>query len=137
MCVSDVMNDTLTVTNVAVNRCMTHTVGMSARATFGQWLRSTRLEHCLSQEALAQQAGVDRTYVANLERTTTWPRDPSRAKFHAVFGTGSADFRAMTGNLSGHGSVQGRIDLIPGALAGISSTVLSHDCGIELVAKLI
>ncbi|WP_405041413.1 helix-turn-helix transcriptional regulator [Parvibaculum sp.] len=38
------------------------------RKVFGQNLRRTRLEKGLSQEALALEAGVDRTYISALER---------------------------------------------------------------------
>ena len=95
MCVEPVTNSTIHVPNVAVNHCMTDTIGMSRRATFGQWLRATRLEHGLSQEALATQAGLNRTQVVNLEHTTTWPRDGTRAKYHAVFGTSDEDVVAF------------------------------------------
>lgn len=41
---------------------------MELRATFARNLRQLRLDRGLSQEALADAAGVDRTYVSALER---------------------------------------------------------------------
>ncbi len=39
-----------------------------AKVAFGLRLRELRLARGLSQEALAQKAGVDRTYVSSVER---------------------------------------------------------------------
>lgn len=41
---------------------------MALRRTFAENLRRARLGHGLSQEALADAAGIDRTYVSSLER---------------------------------------------------------------------
>lgn len=41
---------------------------MSSRGTLAQNLRQLRAERGLSQEALADLAGIDRTYVSALER---------------------------------------------------------------------
>ena len=41
---------------------------MELREIFGRNLRRIRQEHGLSQEALAAEAGIDRTYVSALER---------------------------------------------------------------------
>jgi transcriptional regulator with XRE-family HTH domain len=38
------------------------------RATFGQRLRKLRKDKGMSQEALALEAGLDRTYVSGVER---------------------------------------------------------------------
>jgi len=43
--------------------------GMSLREVFARNLRRRRLEAGLSQEALAHEAGVDRTYISALERS--------------------------------------------------------------------
>ena len=37
-------------------------------AAFGQAVRATRLEMGLSQEALADEAGIDRSYMGGIER---------------------------------------------------------------------
>ena len=42
---------------------------MSLRDIYARNLRKYRLEAKLSQEALAQEAGVDRTYISALERS--------------------------------------------------------------------
>lgn len=42
---------------------------MSLRDVFARNLRKYRLEARLSQEALAHEAGVDRTYISALERS--------------------------------------------------------------------
>lgn len=68
---------------------------MSARATFGDWLRETREAHGYSQSALAAELEMARTYVVNLERTQTWPQPDTRARFHAVFGTSDEDIVAF------------------------------------------
>lgn len=43
-------------------------IGMRLREIFAQNLRRLRTERELSQEALADLAGIDRTYVSALER---------------------------------------------------------------------
>ncbi|MFN3463210.1 MAG: helix-turn-helix transcriptional regulator [Terricaulis sp.] len=42
---------------------------MSLRDVYARNLRKYRLEAALSQEALAHEAGVDRTYISALERS--------------------------------------------------------------------
>lgn len=64
---------------------------MSARATFGDWLRDTRESHGYSQSQLANDTDMNRTYIVNLENTPTWPKPETRARFHAVFRTTDDD----------------------------------------------
>jgi len=41
---------------------------MNSRETLARNMRKLRQEHGLSQEALADKAGLDRTYISSLER---------------------------------------------------------------------
>ena len=43
---------------------------MDIREVFARNLRNLRREKGMSQEALAEEAGVDRTYISALERST-------------------------------------------------------------------
>ncbi|WP_197715217.1 helix-turn-helix domain-containing protein [Nocardioides baekrokdamisoli] len=43
-------------------------LALQRRRAFGAKVRSLRLEHGLSQEALGHTAGLDRTYVGGVER---------------------------------------------------------------------
>ncbi len=44
------------------------TIGPTARTTFGLRVRELRLARGISQEKLAERAGLHRTYVSSLER---------------------------------------------------------------------
>jgi transcriptional regulator with XRE-family HTH domain len=44
------------------------TIGPTARLAFGQRVRELRLARGISQEKLAERAGLHRTYVSSLER---------------------------------------------------------------------
>lgn len=50
------------------------TIRSPAHATFGQAVRAIRNRRGLSQESLALQCGLDRTYISGIERGT---RNPS------------------------------------------------------------
>ena len=45
-----------------------HLCGMDIRKKFGKQVRKLRLEKGLSQEALAYQADLDRTYIPSIEK---------------------------------------------------------------------
>lgn len=60
-------------------------------AEFGQRLRSLRQEAGLSQERLAEVAGVHRTYVGHVERGETTPTLYSIVRFAAALDRDAAD----------------------------------------------
>lgn len=45
-----------------------HLCGMDIRKKFGKQVRKLRLEKGLSQEALAHEADLDRTYIPSIEK---------------------------------------------------------------------
>lgn len=60
-------------------------------AEFGRRLRAARTNADLSQEALADKAGVHRTYVGHVERGETTPTLYSVARFAKALGLDTAD----------------------------------------------
>lgn len=64
---------------------------MNGLATFGDWLKQQREANGYSQGQLAEEVGVHRTYINQLENGQTWPKPETRAKYHAVFGTTDDD----------------------------------------------
>jgi len=65
-----------------------------AHAAFGQALRSLRVEHGLSQEALAFACGLDRTYVSGIERGERNPSLTNILRLAAALEIGPADLMA-------------------------------------------
>ena len=59
---------------------------MQLRKTFAENLRRVRLARPLSQEALANEAGIDRTYVSSLERGIYSPTLDMLEKLALVLG---------------------------------------------------
>ena len=65
---------------------------MDFRQIFATNLRRLRQEKGLSQEELAHEAGVNRTYMSKLEQGQTWVGLKILVKLGAVLGTEPADF---------------------------------------------
>lgn len=63
-------------------------------AAFGQRLRSLRLEAGMSQERLAEAAGVHRAYVGHVERGETTPTLYSIVRFAVALERDAADLVA-------------------------------------------
>jgi transcriptional regulator with XRE-family HTH domain len=61
------------------------------RQNLARNLRERREQHSISQEALALSAGVDRTYVSQIERGIGNPSLHVMCKLAAVFGTDVAE----------------------------------------------
>lgn len=67
-----------------------------AVAAFGEALRTARLEAGLSQEALAERAGLDRTYVSGTERGRKNPTLKTIARLSDAIGISIADLMAQS-----------------------------------------
>lgn len=67
-----------------------------AVAAFGEALRAVRLEAGLSQEALADRAGLDRTYVSGTERGRKNPTLKSIARLSDALGVSMTELLART-----------------------------------------
>lgn len=65
-------------------------------AAFGEALRTARLEAGLSQEALAERAGLDRTYVSGTERGRKNPTLKTIARLSDAIGISIADLMARS-----------------------------------------
>jgi len=64
---------------------------MEIREVFASNLRALRAERGLSQEELAHQAGLDRTYISSLERCVYSPSIDVVAKLADVLGVRASD----------------------------------------------
>jgi transcriptional regulator with XRE-family HTH domain len=53
--------------------------------SLGKAIRARRLEKCLSQEAVAELAGFDRTYISMIERGTRNPSFTNLCRFAIAF----------------------------------------------------
>jgi transcriptional regulator with XRE-family HTH domain len=71
---------------------------MRLRQIFAENLRRARRRNDLSQEALADLAGIDRTYVSALERQVYSASLDTIEKLADVLGTEPADLLATPGN---------------------------------------
>ena len=71
-------------------------MGTSIPRAFGRALREYRLKATLSQEALALEAGIDRTYVSLLERGKRQPTLETVFRVATVLGISPATLVAKT-----------------------------------------
>jgi transcriptional regulator with XRE-family HTH domain len=65
-----------------------------AHAAFGEAIRQMRGERGLSQEALAEACGLDRTYISGIERGSRNPSLTNILKIAAALGVRPADLFA-------------------------------------------
>lgn len=64
--------------------------------TFGEWLFDRRRAAGLTQDALAESIGRDRSYIVKLEKgRIKLPTEPVRAAFHQALGTTEDDLIAL------------------------------------------
>lgn len=69
---------------------------MSAKLTYRDWLKNTRKNAGLSQEALGERASLGRTYVNRIERGhIDLPHYETRQRIHAVLGTSDTALREL------------------------------------------
>lgn len=66
----------------------------SAHAAFGQAIRDVRNRRGVSQEGLALQCGLDRTYISGIERGTRNPSLTNILKIAAALEVGPAELFA-------------------------------------------
>jgi transcriptional regulator with XRE-family HTH domain len=71
-------------------------MGSSIHQAFGRVLREYRLKSRLSQEALALEAGVDRTFISLLERGMRQPTLQTVFSLASVLGVAPATLVAKT-----------------------------------------
>jgi transcriptional regulator with XRE-family HTH domain len=71
-------------------------MGDSIHRAFGRVLREYRLKSTLSQEALALEAGIDRTFVSLLERGKRQPTLQTVFRLAKVLGVSPATLVART-----------------------------------------
>lgn len=71
-------------------------MGANIPRAFGRVLRESRLKAELSQEALALEAGIDRTFVSMLERGKRQPTLETLFRLAAVLGISPATLVART-----------------------------------------
>jgi transcriptional regulator with XRE-family HTH domain len=64
------------------------------RKTFGENVKKARLARGLSQESLAAEAGIDRTYISGIERGL---RNPSLDLIERLAGALDVDAQALMG----------------------------------------
>ena len=73
-----------------------------AHAAFGQTIRAIRNRRAISQESLALQCGLDRTYISGIERGTRNPSLTNILKIAAALDVRPAElFAAIHGDASG------------------------------------
>jgi transcriptional regulator with XRE-family HTH domain len=77
------------------------------RTAFGLRLRQLRLDRGLSQEALAEAAGLDRTYVSSCERGR---RNVSLLNIHKLAAALGAAPEELLRRAARHGAKEGRGD---------------------------
>ncbi len=73
----------------------------NVRLNLGLAVRSERLRRGLSQEELAERAGLDRTYISGLERGTRNPALTTQHKVADALGIALADLLALAGSQEG------------------------------------
>jgi transcriptional regulator with XRE-family HTH domain len=71
-------------------------MGVTIPQAFGRVLRECRIKAAMSQEALALEAGVDRTYVSLLERGKRQPTLGMLFQLAAVLGVSAATLVSRT-----------------------------------------
>ncbi len=65
---------------------------MNETGSFGYWLTSARKRRRLSQEGLARAAGINRSYISQIEQgRVQLPKTETRAKLHDALGTNEED----------------------------------------------
>jgi transcriptional regulator with XRE-family HTH domain len=75
-----------------------------AHAVFGQGIRAIRGRRGVSQESLALQCGLDRTYISGIERGTRNPSLTNILKLAAALDVPPAElFAGIHGDLHGSG----------------------------------
>jgi transcriptional regulator with XRE-family HTH domain len=80
------------------------TIRSPAHAAFGQAIRAIRNRRGVSQESLALQCGLDRTYISGIERGTRNPSLTNILKLAAALDVRPADL--FTGIRSDPGSTE-------------------------------
>lgn len=69
---------------------------MAEIRTFGDWMKAMRRERKLTQDELAEQTQLSRTYIIGVEKgRTRLPQQANREKLHAVFGTNDGELEDM------------------------------------------
>lgn len=75
------------------------TIRSPAHAVFGQTIRAVRNRRGVSQESLALQCGLDRTYISGIERGTRNPSLTNILKIAVALDVGPAElFAGMHGD---------------------------------------
>jgi transcriptional regulator with XRE-family HTH domain len=71
-------------------------MGVTVAVAFGRVLRDYREKACLSQEALALEAGIDRTFVSLLERGLRQPTLETLFRLAKVLGVAASSMVSRT-----------------------------------------
>ncbi len=78
------------------------------RHTLGEWIRTTRIAHGMSQRALAERAGVSRSYLCDIERGRgAQPTVTTLDKLARALGASRIDLLRVAGILEPAGSRAG------------------------------